>query len=343
MQEKKIFNIKEIAKLAGVSKATVSNALSGKRHVKQATKEKILKLAKKYNYYPNVIARGLCQKRTGIIGVIIDDIYNPYYTEIIKGIEKEVKKNNNILVVGSTNYDQDNEIKEFKRLNSLCTDGFIFIGSEKSKNEIESINNRNVPLIYIGREIKNYSSVMINTKNAMEKAVTFLHDKGHGKIGYVGFKEKSLANKDKRYYGYISGLRKNGIKPDNNLILTSNKLEENEFNLGYILIENYINKNKGLEFTALVSQTDIMAFGIIRALQDNDYKVPEDVSVIGFDNINSSKFSNPRLTTVNQPKRKMGKIGAKLLLKELLNGKKEKEKIYLRTVIVERESTSMVS
>ncbi|MFO7928870.1 MAG: LacI family DNA-binding transcriptional regulator [Candidatus Humimicrobiaceae bacterium] len=342
MVNKKELSIKEIAKLAGVSKATVSNALSGKRHVKPSTKEKILNLVKKYNYRPSVIARGLCQKKTSMVGVIIADIYNPYYSEVIKGIEAEIKKNGYILIVGSTNYKIENEIKEFERLNSLCIDGFIFISSQNSQEKIEEINTRNVPIVFIDREIKNYSSVLINNKKAMEKAVAFLRERGHKKIGYVGCKGYAY-NMNHRYKGYLSGLKKNNLNCDRNLIFLSEKMATNEFNIGYKLIDSYIKKNEKIEFTALLSQADIIAFGIIRALQDNGFNVPEDVSVVGFDNIHSSRFSNPRLTTVNQPKRKMGKIGARILLKELSNGKKVKDLVYLDTVVVERESTIMVN
>ncbi len=341
-ETKKQLNIKDLARLAGVSTSTVSNALSGRRHVKPATKQKILELAQQYHYQPSVMARGLCRQKTKIIGVITADLYNPYYTEVIKGIDAQAKQLGYTIVIGSTNYDDYQEMEEFRKLNALCVDGFIIIGSQNTHFRFSEINSRKVPLVFVDREVKNHPSVLIDNKAAMMKAVDYLCSLRHKKIAYVGYQGTNIINLEKRLEGYKAGLKKNGLAFNSKICLLSNALLSNEFNVAYGMLDTYLKNNGCASFSALIGEADIIAFGCMRALQDNHVKVPGQVSVVGFDNIHSSKFSNPRLTTVNQPKKKMGKIGAKMLFSAIEGHRKiNTNSVYLKTVIVERESAGL--
>ncbi|MCE5329508.1 LacI family transcriptional regulator [bacterium] len=331
--------IKDIARLAEVSVTTVSHALSGERYVKELTRQKILKIIEETKYRPNIIARSLSKKVTKILGIIVPDINNPVFTQILAGIEHETAKDDYVLVLSSTYYDNAVETDQIDRLNTLYADGLIFIGGAKETKHIEKENLRNIPAVLIRRPVIDgkFHQVSIDFKKAMINAVDYLSNLGHSSIGYLGWMdEKSLISQDK-YYGYLEGLAKNNLKTDKkNIILKKGKMD-NPYNESLEMIKDYLKNNK-IEMSAIICKNDFIALGAIDAFKTQNLKIPENISILGFGNIKQSMNSIPALSTVNEPLEEMGNSGATMLL-GLINGKKfKKEPVFFDTSIVERET-----
>ncbi len=341
----KQLTIRDIAKMVGVSPATVSNALSGERHVKKETKDKILKTVEKYKYKPNIIARSLSKKKTGIIGIILPDINNPFYSEVVKGIDEELQGHDYLTVVVNTYYNSEIEISQLKKLGAMFVDGYIFVGGSCEFEKIKTYFGDYLEnFVLVNRKCKNrqFSSVIIDSKRAIEEAVNFLAENGHREISYIGWSSREIIIPESKYSGYIKGLDNHNLQLNEDFLFLADDIILNQYKYGYETIFNYLDNNK-LDFTAILAQTDIIGIGAMRAFQDQGYNVPDSVSVIGYGNISASKFSNPSMTTINLPKRRMGKIAAKVLFNSVNKKSSRKEVIYLKTKVVNRESIKKIN
>lgn len=341
MQEKKAYTIKDIAKRAGVSSATVSNALNNTGRLNVETKKRIEDITECLGYKPNIIARALSLKRTKIIGVFVPEISNEYYSQVISGMEKIANENGYTIVLVNTQYDLKKEQNEVEKLTRLFTEGLIFISGSGKFDHIVSSNSNNIPMVCVDREIEGEikcPSVLIKNTEAMSKAVKYLYDMGHKKIGYFGqlvrAKEITIM---KRYRGYLKGLKDLGLKACRNNIYIYNNSSLININSLYETYIIYLKNNiRKIDATAIIAQNDILAIALIRALKDSGVKVPEDISVMGFDNIAISQFIDPPLTTTKQPKKELGIQGMKVLL-DIINKRNVKNEIkYLETNIIER-------
>ena len=341
MPEKRIYTIKDIAKKAGVTGATVSNALNNTGRLNIETKKRIENIAEDLGYKPNIIARALSLKKTKIIGVFVPEISNEYYSQVISGMEEISNENGYTIVLINTQYDLKKEQNEVEKLTRLFTEGLIFISGSGKFGHVISSNSNNIPMVCVDREIEGEikcPSVLIKNTEAMIKAVKYLYDVGHKKIGYFGHlvraKEITIM---KRYKGYLEGLKNLGLKAYHNNIYIYDNPNSMNINSSYEIYKNYLRNNiDKIDATAIITQNDILAIALIRAFKDRGVKVPEDISVMGFDNIAISQFVDPPLTTTKQPKRELGMQGMRILL-DIINKKSTNSEIkYLETSIVER-------
>lgn len=334
--------IKDIAKMAGVSTATVSNALSGQRHVKPETKNKIFEIAEKYNYSPNIMARGLSKRKTGIIGIVLPDINNPFYSEVVQGIDEEAKKRGYLAVVVSTYYDDEVEINQLKKLGSMFVDGYIFVGGSCGFERVLSAawDLKNFVLVnrYCGDT--KYSAVVVNSTQAVKEAVNYLVDRGHRSIAYLGWSAPKIIIPESKYSGYVEGLQENGLAEAPSYIFLANRIVINQYSYAHDILDKYIKKREKPAFTALICQTDIMALGAMKAVQENELVVPDDISIIGYGNVSAARFSNPAMSTISLPKKRMGKAGANILFNSIEKDNGKREVIYLKAQLIERESVS---
>lgn len=342
MKDKKDnISIKDIARLAGVSITTVSHALSGKRYVKEATKEKIFKIIKKYDYEPNIIARSLIKKESNLVGIITTELNNELYSEIINGIENTLGPLGYILVINSSNYNADKEINIFKKLNSLMIDGLLLIGGSTNLEYLDKFNTRSIPVILINRSSKNdnFTSIVIDYKKSVKSIVDHLAETGHKNIGYIGWQKDKEFIPVLKFQGFLEGLKKNRLKRDDGSIFLKDDIMYDGFRESYDLINEYFIKNKDNNPDALVCQTDQVAVGAIKALKELGFMIPGDISIAGFGDVNIGRFSDPPITTISIPKNEMGKTGAQNFLKVHENKIKESKKIVLNSSLIIRDST----
>ena len=341
-KKKKQFNssIKDIAQEAGVAISTVSNVINNSRFVTSQTKEKVLNAIKKIGYRPNIIARGLRIHSTRTVAVIVPDISSSFFSQVINGIEEIARKRNYTMILGCTSFDFNEEERITNILLDSFIDGFIFFSGFDNHELIKKIYDRNIPVVALDKDLgeTDIPTVVIDNFAAAQSCVDYLCSLGHKKIGYVSFTYDNQTTVRKRFEGYINGLKKNNISFDPDLVLMNQEMRLHETVSTYETARNFL--KKGNIPTAFLTVADMFAFGLLRALKDEGFKVPLDVSVMGFDNILFSQYSDPLLTTLKQPKKLMGNIAMNLLLDIIEGGEVKDKRIIIPTTIIERESVT---
>ncbi len=291
--------IKDVAKKAGVSPSTVSRALSGNGPVKESTRKKVLDAVKLLDYRPNFLAQGLKEGKTKTIGLIIPNIRNPIYPAVARGVEDAAKKFGYTVVLCNTDEDVDTEKEYIQKLQKRWVDGIIIAPASNENDHIVKLQNENFPIVVIVRNVDFLANaVIIDNYRAAYDAVSYLIRTGHRRIAIVKGNQQ-LALYRERFRGYKQALLDAGIQVDEELI-TGDDSDSVQWTLdGYNAI-NCLFAQK-IEFDAVFATTDLRAIGAIRAIKDHGYKVPEDISVIGFDNLEFSSLIDPPLSTVSQP------------------------------------------
>ena len=336
----KITSIKDVAREAGVSISTVSNALNNSRYVKKETKEKILEITKNLNYTPNIIARGLKTRSTRTVAVIVPDISNQFFAQVIKGVEEVARQRKYNVLLTCTYYDVLEEKKSIEILRQQFVDGFLFISGYDSFAHIKELNDDKVPVVVADRELKEKKipSVLIENFRAMRDTVNYLHRLGHKRIGYISYTYDNQTTVEKRFKGYCRGLKDNKLVFDPDIVVISEALRLNELQGSREAIKKILNC-KDIP-SVIINASDFIAVGVIRALKELKIKIPEEISVVGFDNILMSLYTDPLLTTIKQPKKQMGDTAMNLLL-DIIKHKRVKEKnIILPTELIVRNSVA---
>ena len=339
----KITLIKDVARKAGVSISTVSNALNNSRYVKKETKEKILEITRNLNYTPNIIARGLKTRSTSTVAVIVPDISNQFFAQVIRGVEEVARQRKYSILLACTYYDVSEEKKSIENLRKQFVDGFVFVSGYNSFDHIKELNDDKVPVVVADRELGDIKvpSVLVDNLGAMRDTVNYLHGLGHKRIGYISYTYNNQTTVEKRFKGYRKGLKENKLNFDPDLVIISKNLRLNELEGSCEAVKEIIT-SKNIP-SVIMTASDFIAVGVIRALKELKFKIPEEISVMGFDNIMMSQYTDPLLTTIKQPKRQMGTTAMNLLL-DIIEGKRIKEKnIMLSTELVERQSVAKLT
>lgn len=298
--------LKDIARVAGVSYATVSRALSNHPDVSPETREKIKRIAKEMNYVPDPSARGLKGKSTNMIGLVVPDISNPFFSELALGVESFANEHGYCVFLCNTNWDYEREktyvdILKAKRVDGLIISSVIENATHHKKSSL--------PLVYIteGPKSDDIYYVGIDNKIGAAMGVEYLIKLGHKDIVYIGGSEKTSTNRE-RFEGYRETMQKHGYMVKANIRTSDSFSQESGYKAAMeMLIKSEIP-------TAVFAVNDIVALGIIQAIEEFGLKVPEDISVIGFDDIAFSSMHRIKLTTISQPKFEMGRLSAELLI-----------------------------
>jgi LacI family transcriptional regulator len=332
--------IKDIAAEADVAISTVSHVLNNRDIVSEKTRNKVLGAIKKLDYRPSVLARGLRTKHTNTIGIIVPDIADPYYGQVIKGMEEIASNRGYTLVFGCAYYNPEEEMRQIDLFVDHTVDGLIFLCGYDQYENIKKIRGENIPLVLVDRQINDpdIPSVLVDNALAIENAVDYLYKLGHRKIGYLTFSYEGQTTVKERYEGYLKGLKKNGLKYNPDFVVIDDSIKLNEIKGTKELIENFFS-NKKLP-TAFISFSDIPAIGLIKALDIMGYRVPEDISVMGYANISLCEYVKPTLTTIKHPKKALGRISMDLLLDIVEKRKIKNKRVILPTELVVRDSTA---
>lgn len=328
--------IKDVAKRANVSIATVSAVINNNKFVSEELKERVDVAIQELGYRPNKLARSLKKKKTYLIGVIVTEITNPFYPLMLKGVEDAASSNNYNLILSTTG---DNAQKEYELVQSMVdhgVDGIVLATVDnESSMSLKFLKNENVPHVLINRTPLDYKGnlVRINSYRVGEIATEFLIKNGHRDIAFIG---GDRLNSWEREKGYKDTLQKHGIElKDHRMIKT-----EYDINATYQVIQEFI--AKGDLPTAIFAASDIMAYGAIKAFIDKGFKVPDDISIIGADNITFSEDFQIPLTTVDAQAYEIGKMGCEMLIHDLKeNNEDSTEQRLLEPTLVVRKSCKL--
>ncbi len=326
--------IKDIARKAHVSYATVSRALNNKYGVNPETREKVLKIARELNYSPNAIARGLVSNRSFTLGLILPDMTNPYFPAVAAGIEAYAQEKEYSVFLCNTNWDRRRESSYIKLLSERRVDGLILAPVSSSLEE----DTRNLlPTVYVSNAPKNTgnSSVLIDNIRGGYLAVKHLIECGYSSIGFIGVSEHEMVDND-RLEGYRRAFGRYGKTIDPRYI----KFGDFKQQTGYNLITDII--KTGDYPDAIFAENDVLAIGILHGIKDSGLRVPDDIALVGFDDIAFSAYQEIQLSTINQPKELMGRTAAEIQIEEIEGNSSEisPRKVILEPELVVRQSSS---
>lgn len=333
--------IKDIANQANVSTTTVSRVINDHPAVNNETRKKILKIIKKNNYRPNTVARSLSTSKSNTIGVFFTDNFNsglhhPFFREVIYGLEKFMG-DKGYDIVYFTNRQWGDSFSYLDKCQDRHVDGVVLMGVLKDDPNLPKLLASDIPVVFVDIDIKekNASYVISDNISGAKKAVKYLYELGHRKIGMLmGIKTAKPTND--RFIGFKEALKELDLKYTSNWVFNGKYSEEG----GYRAAEKMLNLSD--RPTAVFCQSDNMAIGAMRAIEDAGFKVPDDFSVIGFDDIEVSSYVKPALTTIKQNKKKMGQSATQLLVSMIEKSKNNISPIILPVELIERDSCKYI-
>lgn len=323
--------IKDVARYCNVSPTTVSRALNDGKGISPKTRQYILTVCEKMNYRPNSAARSLILKKTGMIGLIIPDIANQYYAYISKGVSAFLEKVGYGLILCNSDRKKSNETMYVKFLSEKRVDGIILIPINPQSSDYQFLIDYNIPLVIIDNYVNDLDVSFVTNDNyaGARKIVAHMIRQGYRRIGTIMGDESSSAS-NSRLKGYLDVLKENGIEVDPNIILSSSAIFEDGFNLAPKLLAQKVD--------AIFAINDVVALGVLKYCYIHGIKVPEDIGVAGYDDIEQGEMLPIPLTTVHQKKHTLGAKAAEVLYAEINNERAAKQKVILQPELVIRKS-----
>ncbi|AOW19766.1 LacI family DNA-binding transcriptional regulator [Urechidicola croceus] len=337
MPNKNVVTLKKLAKELGISISTVSRALSNHPDISSETKARVKETAKRLHYIPNLFAKGFRTHKTFIIGLIVPDISHYFTSTLIKGIMQEAELNGYKVIVSESRNNELKQTEMLQTMNQFGVDGVLLSLARTTKNFDEIINTLQLrPLVLVDKVSTKVpcTQIVIDDEDAAFRIVEHLIQTGKKRIAIIKETEKSF-NSEMRYLGYIRALKTYKIEIDKSLILSSEDISmEQGKRLGTLLISM---KNRP---DGIFCITDSAAIGVIKALNHNKIPIPNEIAVAGFSNNKASVIIQPKLTTIDQPGKKIGEVAVKYLLEEINNDIKVSNKtIEIKTNLIVRDST----
>lgn len=342
-------NSSEIAKIAGVSRSTVSRVINNYPNVPEETRQKVLKVIKEYDYVPHASARMLAGSKNRVIGLFIIDMMHkegsmknritksPYFLEFTSSvIETASEMGYTVLVHIIHNEDGYDKIKEYYYNKTIS--GGIFIGQNDSDEYIKEIIEKGYKVVLVDQSINLNDSIynkcmIVNADNfnGAYNATKYLINKHHTQIAHITGETTKFSSND-RIKGYKKALVDSGIPVNKSLIVPGEFVEKG----GYDAVKKLFNKN--IEFTAIFAGNDKIAFGAVKAIREQGLRVPEDISVIGFDDIESSKYFNPPLSSMRMELFQMAEISTKSIIESIENDVEFSANYVVPVTLIERKS-----
>jgi len=329
--------IYDVAKKAGVSTATVSRVINGVSYpIREETRKKILEAAQELNYRPNTIAKSLARGRSYTIALLIPNITNNFYTQLAEVIEERLQEKGYNTYLCNTMRSIEKESRYIDGLIARRVDGVIF-SPTRVKPEDNEINKRNImelqkngiAVVAFGSHFEGVNQVYINTYNGALEAVRYLVSLGHKRIGFID--GLTAGTRQSRRRGYLKGLEEAGLPMEPNLIVSGDL----EMESGYYCTKKLMEQKNPP--TAIIAVNNLMAIGALKAAEEIGRKVPDDLSVIGFDDSLMSEVVKPSLTVIKQPLKAIANEAARLLIDQL-EGEGKIQMVELQPQLIIRES-----
>lgn len=327
-------SIKDIAQAAGVSHSTVSRALRDSRLINPETAEKIRRLAQQMGYRASAVARGLATSKTKTVGVVVTTIADPFVAEVVSGIEETANDHSYSVFLANSNAEPEREIKVVHSFEERRVDGIVVTSSRVGALYVPMLSEMRVPIVLINNQHPGefVHAVMIDNVEASREATAHLIGLRHRRIAYIGDQFGHQSDTE-RYAGYRRALEQADLPFRPEFVVHGNGKPEG----GILAMERLLALPEPP--TAVFCYNDMSALGALRSIRESGRRVPEDISVVGFDDLFVAEYTEPPLTTVRQPKRQMGRLAMETLLK-LMGGSQSEEHIRVPGQLIVRKSTA---
>jgi LacI family transcriptional regulator len=330
--------IRDVARLAEVHPGTVSRALNEQTRglVNPETAERVIRAAEELGYQPNPIARGLKTNRSFTVGVLIPDLTNPLFPPIMRGLEDRLGDAGYTLLTVNTDNDPERERNHMAVLRARQVDGLIAATARLDVELLAQVANDGIPVVLVNRSLEDGSlpAVTVNDRQGIGLAVDHIVSLGHKRIGHVAGPQ-NVSTGHQRRLGFIEAMRAARLKASGRRISIANAFTESE---GARACEDLLSHEPRL--TAIVAANDRLAIGCYDVLEAHRLRCPDDVSIVGFNDMPFVDRLRPPLTTVRVPQREIGTVAADLLLERLAGGARDTREILLEPALIVRGSTA---
>lgn len=328
--------LKDIAIDTGFSINTVSRALNDKAEVHAATKEKILAAASRLGYRANRLAKGLRSNKTGTIGVVVTDVANPFFSALVKGIAEAARELDYSIILQDSDEDYSGEQEAIHVLLAEQVDGILITPVQSDRETIASLSQASFPFVLVGRYFQDLDTnyVVPDDYRGGLLATEHLLSQGYKRIAMVNG-PLHISSARERFQGYADAQARHGIEIDRSLVVTGALTVGEGFDLARSILKH------APPPSAIVSYSDFVAFGVMQAVREAGLSIPEDVAVVGFDDVWMASCLQVPLTTIRSPKEELGRQAMQLLVRRLRNdqGTAETDKLKLDVQLVARESS----
>ncbi len=330
--------LREVAALAGVHPATASRALNPETRllVREDTARRVLEAAQSLGYHPNPVARSLRTRRSHTIGVLIPDLNNPLFPPIVRGIEDRLAAAGYVALIGNTDGDDERERMVFERMRSRHVDGFVLASVHLSSQLLAEEVRGGLPVVLMNRLAEDHSlpSVSVDNERGMRMAVDHLATLGHRRIAHIAGPQ-DLSTGLSRHRGFVSAMEAHSLVADPELLVVAKAFTiEEGLRCGRLLLE------RGRDLTAIAAGNDMLAVGCYGALEEAGLRCPENISVVGFNDMPFIDRLRPPLTTIRFPHYQVGAEAAQLLLERIAGEPGPVKVLYLAPELVVRGSTA---
>lgn len=328
----------DVARESGVSYSTVSRVLNGYEFVKPTTRAKVLEAAEKLGYVPNQQARSLAGGRSNLIGVLVPGIDNGYVSELMRGIDEELAKSGYNLILYTTRRQEGRESTFAASIMNGAADGLLLVAPTTFSHYLPLLRNHRFPHVMIDQSDMSGESAFVDATNwqGAYDATQYLIKLGHQNIGFISGLA-GVGSAADRQRGYQAALADHGLPLNPHLIVRGDYVEKG----GYAAAQRLLELPE--RPTAIFAANDLSAFGAMEAITQHGLRIPEDISVIGFDNIPQTALVYPKLTTIHQPLEQMGQVAVKMLLEQLDNPEQAPRHVTLATQLVIRDSCRAIN
>lgn len=330
--------IYDVAEKSGVSIATVSKVINNTGRISDKTRKKVLQIMEELDYQPSVVASALSGKSTFTIGLTLPDLANPYFAELARAIEDEGRKHGFNVFICSTDNDVHKEEEYYQLFMKKRVDGIIMVSRDKQNVVVKKILNEKVPLVMIAREILSapVTSVMVDDYYGGMQAGLHLLQQGHRRIAVIAENLTELGSKE-RLRGCSDALKEAQLELDPKLVIEGGYSLESGKKATKELLQQ---KRRP---TAVFACNDILAIGAIQAARESGLHVPEDLSIVGYDNTILATIIDPPLTTVAQPMNEIGERSVTLLVQQIQSKEMVRQRVMLMPDLIVRQSTKAIS
>lgn len=332
------YTIKDVAKHANVSIATVSRVLNGQSGYSKATEEKVLVAIKELGYQPNAFARGLISKKSNSLGILFPEVSSQFSSKILRGVEEAAHRLDSSVIVCNTASHGQRTIKYLQLLTEKRVDGILFVSETITEEYYKKLESMQIPVVLISTESYQYPLpfVKVDDKHAAFTATDYLVKMGHSKIGMISGNKDDIIAGQPRIDGYKQALTQRGLPIKEENIVQSQGFS---FKDGFTGLPKLLEQSPGL--TAIFAASDALALGAISSAYKLGIRIPDHLSIIGYDNLPIAEMAIPPLTTVAQPLEEMGMVAAEMLFTMMDQGRRVESRIMPHSVI-ERESVKEI-